>query len=124
MAEELMFGFVRNETRDAIISTRTLPDDPKEHWPGSVSYDGIEFDLEEFEDVTGFVPTGEELYDLLGKKQREWARKGDAFVFKIRYAVDNHKSRIGSDREDPLMDHTYRVEKIVGKPKRYKRESR
>lgn len=40
MAKELMYGFVRNETHDAVISTRTLSDDLKEHWPFGVSYDG------------------------------------------------------------------------------------
>lgn len=40
MAKELMYGIVRNETHDAVISTRTFPDDPKEHWPFSVSYEG------------------------------------------------------------------------------------
>lgn len=114
------YGYVRSETHEERFGTRTAPKDESERWEFSDVCDGIEFDLSAFENVTGFVPTASELYELMGKRQLKWAREGAVFQIKVRYAVDNHVSRVGSDEEDPLMDHTYRVENLVGKPKRYK----
>lgn len=115
-------GYIHSETGIARFETSAVSDDPSERYEISDVCDGIEFDLSDFKGYSGFVPTACELYELMGKRQLKWAREGAVFEIKFRYAVDNHETYHGSDEENSLTDHTYRVENLVGKPKRYKGE--
>ena len=113
---ETQFGYVRSESVVENFAAQSASNRLYD-WTSTVEFDGIEFDISAFDGVTGFVPTGEELYDLLGPTQLKRARQGAIFAIKVRYAIDNHNSPIGSEEEAPLMDHEYRVEKLIGKPK-------
>lgn len=115
-ATKPQYGYVRSESVVENFAAQSTSN-RLYNWTSTVEHDGIEFDISAFDNVTGFVPTGEELYDLLGPVQLKRARQGAVFAVKVRYAIDNHTSPIDSDEEDPLMHHEYRVEKLIGKPK-------
>lgn len=109
------FGWVQGWTDDVYFSTQ--PTDDREHnWYEPEIHEGIEFNLGAFEEVDGGVaPTAEELYEMMGPRQKKWAKKGADWKIRVTFDEYNFKSRIGSDEEDVLMDRETHIRDFAGK---------
>lgn len=114
------YGIVKREKEDIYFSTQPS-DNPSETWRQKDEFEGIEFDLSGFYqanigDEIGYIPSAEELYGLMGPRQKKWAQNGADWYISTWVNVQNFRSSIGSPEENTLMDHDHLTAEFAGKP--------